>query len=317
MKIVFMGTPDFAVPCLDRLLREGHEVTLVVTRADRPRGRGHKLAAPPVKDYALAHDLPVYQPAGVKSDEAFERLREAAPDVIVVVAYGRILPPRVLELPRFGCINIHASLLPRYRGAAPIQWAVLNGETTAGVTSMQMNAGLDTGDMLISRAIPVPPDMTGGELHDALSTLGADVLADTLHALEAGTLTRTPQDDAASTYAPMLDKSLCPMDFSRPAARLHDQVRGLNPWPSASCVCGDRLLKVHRTQVGGACTAAPGTVVALDPFTVACGDGTSLILCEVQPEGGRRMAAADFLRGHPIAVGTVLCGERHSDMGEE
>lgn len=317
MKIVFMGTPDFAVPCLERLLQDGHEIPLVVTRADQPRGRGHKMAAPPVKEAALAHGLTVYQPAGVKSDEAFLRLQEAQPDLIVVVAYGRILPLRVLQLPRFGCINIHASLLPRYRGAAPIQWAVLNGETTAGVTSMQMAEGLDTGDMLLSRAIPVPSDMTGGALHDALSVLGAEVLAQTLQALADGTLTATPQVDADSTYAPMLDKSLSPMDFARPAAQLHNQVRGLNPWPSASCLCNGRVLKVHRTHVGKPTAAAAGTVTAVEPFTVACGDGCSLVFDEVQPEGSRRMATADFLRGHPVAVGTVLQSGRTDGVGKE
>lgn len=301
-----MGTPDFAVPCLSRLLTEGYEVSLVVTRADQPKGRGHKMTAPPVKEFALAHDLPVFQPAGLKSDEVYERLAAENADVFIVVAYGRILTQRVLDLPRFGCINIHASLLPRYRGAAPIQWAVLNGETEAGVTAMQMNAGLDTGDMLLARAVPVPPDMTGGELHDALSALGADVLADTLTALAAGELTPVPQDDAQSNYAPMLDKSLCPLDFQKPASQLHNQVRGLNPWPSATCKCGGRFLKVHRTKIGEPCTAPAGTVVKLDPFTVSCGDNTSLIFCEVQPEGGRRMAVADFLRGHPLQVGTVL-----------
>lgn len=306
MKIVFMGTPDFAVPCLERLLAEGHEVSLVVTRADQPKGRGHKMTAPPVKECALSHDLPVFQPPGLKSDEVYDRLKAEDADVFIVVAYGRILPQRVLDLPRFGCINIHASLLPKYRGAAPIQWAVLNGEREAGVTSMQMNAGLDTGDMLLTGRVPVPPDMTGGELHDALAKVGADVLADTLTALKSGTLSPVPQEDARSTYAPMLDKSLCPLDFQKPASVLHDQVRGLNPWPSASCICGGKTLKVHRTTMGAACSAGAGMVVKLDPFTVACGEGTSLILLEVQPEGGRRMAAADFLRGHPIAVGTVL-----------
>lgn len=301
-----MGTPDFAVPCLERLLTEGHEVVLVVTRADQPKGRGHKLTAPPVKEFALAHDLPVFQPTTLKSDEVYERLAETDADVFIVVAYGRILPQRVLDLPRHGCINIHASLLPRYRGAAPIQWAVLNGECEAGVTSMQMNAGLDTGDMLLTGRVEVTPDMTGGELHDALSAIGADVLANTLTALEEGTLTPIQQDDTQATYAAMLDKSLCPLDFQKTASVLHNQVRGLNPWPSASCGCGGKTLKVHRTTVGPACDAEAGTVVKVDPFTVACGEGASLIFLEVQPEGGRRMAVADFLRGHPIAVGTVL-----------
>lgn len=306
MKIVFMGTPDFAVPCLDRLVQEGHAVSLVVTRADQPKGRGHKLTAPPVKDYALAHDLPVFQPAGLKSDEVYERLAAEAADVFVVVAYGCLLPQRVLDLPRFGCINIHASLLPKYRGAAPIQWAVLNGEVESGVTAMQMDAGLDTGDMLMTGRVTIGPDMTGGELHDALSVLGADVLAKTLTALERGELTPEKQGETPTAYAAMLDKSLSPLDFRKPASVLHNQVRGLNPWPAASCQCGGRFLKIHKTSVGEPTEGAAGEVVKVDPLTVACGDGVGLILKEVQLEGSKRMAAADFLRGHPLPVGTLF-----------
>lgn len=306
MKIVFMGTPEFAVPCLARLLEDGHTVPLVVTQADKPKGRGHRLAPPPVKAFALEHGLPVYQPQSMKVPETLERLREAAPELIVVVAYGKILPPAVLELPPHGCINVHASLLPRYRGAAPIQWAVLNGETEAGVTTMQMDAGLDTGDMLLSVSCPVPEDMTAGQLHDRLSLLGAQVLSETLNALKANTLTPKKQNDGESCYAPMLDKSLSPLDWSRPAAQLHNQVRGLNPWPSACCRCQGRLLKVHASRVGESSDAEPGIVIKLNPFTVSCGGHTSLELLEVQGEGARRMSGADFLRGHPLAVGSRL-----------
>ena len=305
MKIVFMGTPDFSVPCLARLLKEGHEVSLAVTRADQPKGRGHKMTPPPVKEFALSHGIPVLQPTTLKSDEVYERLATEQADLFLVVAYGRILPQRVLDLPRYGCINIHASLLPKYRGAAPIQWAVLNGEKESGVTSMQMEAGLDTGDMLLTGRVEIGPDMTFGQLQDALSLLGADVMADTLTALERGELHPIKQDDALHTYAPMIDKSLCPVDFSRPAGKIHDQVRGLNPWPSASCLLGGKTLKIHRTSLGEEVEGEPGEVVSLDPFTVCCGSG-SLILLEVQPEGGKRMGAADFLRGHPVALGTVL-----------
>ena len=306
MKIVFMGTPEFAVPCLARLLEDGHTVPLVVTQADKPKGRGHRLTSPPVKAFALEHGLPVFQPQSMKAPETLERLREAAPELIVVVAYGKILPPAVLELPPHGCINVHASLLPRYRGAAPIQWAVLNGETEAGVTTMQMDAGLDTGDMLLSASCPVPEDMTAGQLHDRLSLLGAQVLSETLNALKANTLTPKKQNDGESCYAPMLDKSLSPLDWSRPAAQLHNQVRGLNPWPSACCRCQGRLLKVHASRVGESSDAEPGTVIKLNPFTVSCGGHTSLELLEVQGEGARRMSGADFLRGHPLAVGSRL-----------
>lgn len=306
MKIVFMGTPEFAVPCLARLLEDGHTVSLVVTQADKPKGRGHRLTPPPVKAFALEHGLPVYQPQSMKAPETLERLREAAPELIVVVAYGKILPPAVLELPPHGCINVHASLLPRYRGAAPIQWAVLNGETEAGVTTMQMDAGLDTGDMLLSASCPVPEDMTAGQLHDRLSLLGAQVLSETLNALKVNALTPNKQNDGESCYAPMLDKSLSPLDWSRPAAQLHNQVRGLNPWPSACCRCQGRLLKVHASRVGESSDAEPGIVIKLNPFTVSCGGHTSLELLEVQGEGARRMSGADFLRGHPLAVGSRL-----------
>ncbi len=301
-----MGTPDFAVPCLERLVAEGHEVSLVVTRADQPKGRGHKMTPPPVKECALQHNIPVLQPTTLKDDEVYDRLKAENADVFVVVAYGRILPQRVLDLPRYGCVNIHASLLPKYRGAAPIQWAVLNGETESGVTSMQMDAGLDTGDMLLSATVPITSDMTGGELHDALSALGADVLAQTVAALSEGTLAPQKQGDTTTPYAAMLDKSLCPLDFTKSAQTLHNQVRGLNPWPSAQCRCEGKLLKVHKTAVGEAVSAPIGTVVKLDPLTVACGENTSLILLEIQAEGAKRMAVSDFLRGHALAVGTVL-----------
>lgn len=307
MRVIFMGTPEFAVPSLKRLLQDGHEVALVVTQPDKPVGRKHLLTPPPVKAYALTENLPVFQPEKLKTDEVYERLSAMRPDVMVVVAYGRILSQRLLDLPRYGCINVHGSLLPKYRGAAPIQWTVLNGEREAGVTTMQMDAGLDTGDMLKVVRRPVPEDMTSGELYGLLSEDGAQALSDTLRELEAGTLTRTPQPQTGDSYAPMLDKSLSPLDFTKPAPQLHNQVRGLNPWPSASCLLDGKTLKVHRSRVAaGGNAAAPGTVVSAAPLVVACGGGTALELCEVQYEGGRRMAAADFLRGHPLPAGTVI-----------
>lgn len=307
MRVIFMGTPEFAVPSLKRLLQDGHEVALVVTQPDKPVGRKHLLTPPPVKAYALTENLPVFQPEKLKTDEVYERLSAMRPDVMVVVAYGRILSQRLLDLPRYGCINVHGSLLPKYRGAAPIQWTVLNGEREAGVTTMQMDAGLDTGDMLKVVRRPVPEDMTSGELYGLLSEDGAQALSDTLRELEAGTLTRTPQPQTGDSYAPMLDKSLSPLDFTKPAPQLHNQVRGLNPWPSASCLLDGKTLKIHRSRVAaGGNAAAPGTVVSAAPLVVACGGGTALELCEVQYEGGRRMAAADFLRGHPLPAGTVI-----------
>ena len=306
MKVIFMGTPEFAVPCLERLITDGHDVMLAVTQADKPKGRGYTLTPPPVKLCALSHGIPVYQPATFKNNpEALEKLASCGADVAIVVAYGRILPQAALDIPRYGCINVHASLLPKYRGAAPIQWAVLHGETESGVTTMQMDAGLDTGDMLLTRRCAIPPEMTAGELHDLLSREGAETLSDTLKALEAGTLKPVKQE-GESCYAPMLSRELSVMDWECPAQALHNQVRGLNPWPSASTRLGGKILKVHRSRVGESTKAIPGTIVKYNPFTVACGGGTTLELLEVQAEGGKRMAGADFLRGRPVEIGRVL-----------
>ena len=302
MNIIFMGTPEFSVPCLERLIADGHTVSLVVTQADKPKGRGQKLTPPPVKECAMQHDIPVLQPRSLRDVETQEILRGYAPDLIVVVAYGKILPREVLELPPYGCINVHASLLPRYRGAAPIQWAVLNGETESGVTTMYMDVGLDTGDMLLRDVCTISPDMTAGELHDVLSTMGADVLSRTIEALQAGTLERIPQNDAESCYASMLDKSLCTMDFSKAAKQLHDQVRGLHPWPVATVQRDGKRLKIHRTRVAGETDIAAGLIVSTEPLRVACGDGTMLEICEVQAEGGKRMDAVAYFRGHPAEV---------------
>ncbi len=305
MRIIYMGTPDFAVPSLRRLIADGHDVVLVVTQPDKPVGRKQVLTPPPVKAYALEQNLPVYQPTSMKSDEAFATLSALQPDLIVVAAYGKILPKAVLDLPAYGCINVHASLLPAYRGAAPIQWAVLNGEKEVGVTTMQMDVGLDTGDMLMKSSRELPADMTAGELHDLLAEDGAQLLSDTLKALQQGTLCPEKQPDE-SNYAPMLSKALSPLDFSRSAAQLHNQVRGLNPWPSAQCRLHGKVLKVHASAVGVQTDQPVGTVTALDPLSVACGDGITLRLLEVQYEGGKRMQASDFLRGHAVAVGEII-----------
>ena len=303
MRIVFMGTPDFAVPSMERLLSDGHEIVLAVTQADKPRGRHQELTPPPVKVCALQHNIPVFQPNTLRDEAAFGRLQEAAPDLIVVVAYGKLLPQAVLTLPKYGAINVHGSLLPKYRGAAPIQWAVLNGEKTAGVTTMQMNEGLDTGDMLLQCSREVPEDMTSGELFDLLCGDGASLLSDTLKQLEAGTLDPKPQDDALSTYSPMLTKDMCPLDFSKSAEQLHNQVRGLHPWPVATCTLNGQPLKIHKSRVGEKTAGNPGEVVSVSPLSVACGDGTALQILELQAPGSRRMPADDFLRGHPIKVG--------------
>ncbi len=303
MNIIFMGTPEFAVPCLEQLIVDGHTVSLVVTQGDKPKGRGQKLTPPPVKAAALAHDIPVLQPHSLRDADTQAILASHAPDVIVVVAYGKILPKAVLELPRFGCINVHASLLPRYRGAAPIQWAVLNGETVSGVTTMFMSEGLDTGDMLLKAECPIDEDMTAGELHDRLSVLGAPLLSQTLVKLEEGTLTRIPQSEEDTCYAAMLTKELREIDFTMSATQVHNRVRGLNPWPSATVWFEGKRLKLQRTKVGEACDAVPGTVVSVRPVTIACGEGTSLVLTQVQYEGGKSLSADDFFRGHPLSVG--------------
>lgn len=306
MKIIFMGTPDFAVPSLKRLIEDGHEIQCVVTQADKPKGRGHKLTPPPVKDIALSYGIPVFQPATLKTDEAFDFLKAFAPDCMVVVAYGKLLPQRILDIPKYGCINVHGSLLPRYRGAAPIEWAILNGEEEVGITTMKMAAGLDTGDMLLQCRRPLTNDISAGELRGMLAEDGASLLSQTLRQLAEGNLPAIPQDDSLSTYAPMLGKSLSPLVWSKSAVVLHNQVRGLNPWPAASFTFEEKSLKVYKSQVGDDCQASPGTIVKLNPFTVACGENTSLILLEVQYEGSKRMPAQDFLRGHPVMTGTVL-----------
>lgn len=297
-----MGTPEFSVPCLERLIADGHRVLLAVTQADKPKGRGQRMTPPPVKVCAEQHGIPVIQPSTLRSVESVEALRACRPDAIVVVAYGKLLPREVLEIPPLGCINVHASLLPRYRGAAPIQWAVLNGEAESGVTTMFMDVGLDTGDMLLKETCPISENMTAGELHDRLSVLGASLLSRTLQELQAGCLARIPQSKENTCYAPMLDKSLCALDFSRSAQQLHNQVRGLNPWPVATVMHGGKRLKIHRTRVAGPCHAAFGTVVSTDPPAVACGDGTALEICEVQAEGGKRMEATAYFRGHPLVL---------------
>lgn len=247
MNIVFMGTPDFAVPCLKALVESGENVTAVFSQPDKPKGRGYKLTSPPVKEYAVSQNIPVYQPASLKkgddAEEAYETLKKLAPDLIVVVAYGKILPKRILDLPKTYCINIHASLLPKYRGAGPIQWCILKGESETGVTSMIMGEGLDTGDMLIKAATEIGINETADELHDRLAVIGADVLLETVKAVKTGDIHPQPQDDEMSCYAPMLTKELCPIDFSKTAKEIHDQIRGLSSWPCAVAQIAGRRLR--------------------------------------------------------------------------
>ena len=304
MRIVFMGTPDFAVPCLQRLLEDGHEVPAVFTQPDKPVGRHAVLTPPPVKQLALSHRIPVYQPTKMRDGTVAALLRELAPDCLVVVAYGRILPQEILDVPPRGCVNIHGSLLPRYRGAAPIQWSVIRGETVTGVTSMFMDAGMDTGDIIDTLTTPIGENETAGELFERLAPLGARLLSTTLAAIADGTVTRRPQNDAEATMAPMLEKAMGRLDLTRPARELHNQVRGMNPWPGAFCTAGGKTLKIHETRVAAG-SGAPGTLLCADPVTVACGEG-ALQLVTVQPEGKPRMAAEAWLRGARLPQGARL-----------
>lgn len=304
MNIIYMGTPDFAVPSLQRILDDGHNVTSVFTQPDKPKGRGYKLMPPPVKELAEKYNIPVYQPLTLKDEELQNTIKEQNPDVIVVVAYGRILPKAVLDIPKYGCVNVHASLLPKYRGAGPIQWSVINGETVAGVTTMYMGVGLDTGDMILKAPTPIESEETAGELHDRLSRIGAQTISDTLKLIESGDAPRIPQNDEESCYAPMLDKSIAELDFSKTAKELHNLVRGLSPWPVAFTRVDGKILKVHRAVIAAA-SGEEGTVVNDKRFIVACKNG-ALEFTEVQYEGGKRMSAEQFLRGHRIEKGTKL-----------
>lgn len=306
LRTVFMGTPDFAIPTLRGLVDSGVKLVAVFTQPDRPKGRGNVLTPPPVKVLAESLSLPVHQPAKLRDPAAVEELRRLAPDLVVVVAYGQILPKSVLEIPRQGCINVHASLLPRYRGAAPINKAIMEGETVTGVTTMLMDVGLDTGPMLVKRSTPILSQETAGDLHDRLAMLGREAMEETLSRLCAGTLKPEPQDDAKSTYAPMLQKEDGRLDWRQSAAFLHNQVRGLDPWPGAYTHLGGELLKIARTAAENG-SGEPGTVLAADAdgVLVACGEGV-LRIQELQLPGKRRLPAAEFLRGHPLLPGTPL-----------
>ena len=302
MRILFMGTPDFAVASLKALVEAGHEICGVFTQPDKPKNRGHKLAFSPVKEYALTQNLPVYQPLKMRDGTALELVRELHPELIVVAAYGRILPEDILDTPPYGSINVHSSILPKYRGAAPINWAILNGESVTGVTIMYMAAQLDAGDVIRCAETPIDPDEDAQTLTERLAQLGADTLLQAVEDLKNGTATRTPQDHTQFTYAPMLDRSLSPLDFTKPARQLHDQVRGLIPWPCASMALNGGDVKVYRTAVEEETAAVPGTIVEANKkgIAVACGDGKLLRILELQPQGGKRMPAAAYLAGHPV-----------------
>ena len=308
MRIVFMGTPDFSVPALEALVEGGHEVVAAITQPDKPKGRGKAVLMTPVKEKAMELGIPVYQPVKVREPEFVEKLRQMEPDAIVVVAFGQILPKSILEIPRYGCVNIHASLLPKYRGAAPIQWAVIDGERESGVTTMFMNEGLDTGDMLEKEAVTLDPKETGGSLHDKLSAIGGGLILSTLKGLEDGTLKGTPQTDEGTCYAKMLKKSLGDIDWTMDAAAIERLIRGLNPWPSAYTCLHGKTLKIWDGDVlEREYGVEPGTVaeVAKDRLVVQTGQG-SLAIRSLQLEGKKRMDAGDFLRGYAVEAGTRL-----------
>lgn len=312
MKIVFMGTPEFAVPCLESIINAGHEVCGVFTQPDKPKNRGHKMQMTPVKEFAAEKSIPVYQPLslrkGEEGEEALRVLKELSPDCIVVVAYGQILPKSVLELPRYGCINVHASLLPKYRGAAPIQRAVMDGETESGVTTMYMSEGLDTGDMILKAKTDIPSDMTGEMLHDKLSEMGAKLIVETLELVERGEAPRARQTDEGTCYAKMIGREDCYIDFGKPVDVVYNQIRGLSSHPCAFTFLEGKRLKVYFAEKAerlegkvGDC----GTVVEGQGLCVACSDGV-LRLTDIQPEGGKRMKDVDFLRGRRVEIGTRL-----------
>ncbi|HPU63829.1 MAG TPA: methionyl-tRNA formyltransferase [Mobilitalea sp.] len=308
MKVIFMGTPDFAVNTLREIVKAGHEVIGVVTQPDKAKGRGGKLSFPEVKEAALELNLPIYQPAKVKDPEFIQKIRDLKPEVIVVAAFGQILPKDILDIPTYGCINVHASLLPKYRGAAPIQAAIINGEKETGVTIMHMDVGLDTGDMILQEKVPIGEDETGGSLHDKLADLGAKLLVKALEQIKKGTAKRVPQDDSQATYAKMLDKEMGNIDFTKPAAYIERLIRGLNPWPSAYTKLNGKTLKLWKAAVKeySAC-AKPGEVVEVNKDSIVVMTGKdALEILELQLEGKKRLSADEFLRGYKIEKGIVL-----------
>ena len=300
MRVVFMGTPDIAATCLKKIIADGFDVVGVYTQPDRPKNRGHKLAASPVKEVALANNLPVFQPENFKDRETVEQLRQLQPDVCAVVAYGQLLPQSVLDVPVRGCINIHASALPQYRGSAPYQWAVLDGLKETGVTAMYLIKKMDAGDIIEISRTPIGPDETAGELLDRLAVLGADLLSKTLGRFAAGEVAGVPQNEDEATYAPMLDKSMCPVDWTKSARQVHDKVRGLHPWPVATAELGGKRFKIHATAVVEG-SGEPGQILGLTKtgLRIACGEG-AVEIRSLQAEGGKRMAAPDYFRGHPL-----------------
>lgn len=304
MKVIYMGTPDFAVPALEALASSEHEVCAVFTQPDKPRGRKMIMTPPDVKVCAEKLGIPVYQPETFKDGKPLEIINKYKPDVIVVAAYGKILPESVLKSAKYGCINLHGSLLPKYRGASPIQQSVLNGDKETGVTAMQMDVGLDTGDILMVSKTEIGINETSGELFDRLSIMGGPLILETLAAIENGEVTPVKQDESLATHTSKIDKSLCPIDFSKSAFEVHNKIRGLNPWPVATTVINGKRVKVYSSEICEKSGKA-GTIISTKPLVVACGDG-SVEICEIQPEGKKRMTAEAFIAGHKISVGDEI-----------
>lgn len=310
MRVIFMGTPDFSVGTLEALIEAGHEVVLAVTQPDKPKGRGKEMQFTPVKECARKHNIPVFQPSKVREPACIEELRKYEADIMVVVAFGQILPKEILEMVPYGCVNVHASLLPKYRGAAPIQWSIINGETVTGVTTMQMNEGLDTGDMLLKVEVPIEEKETGGSLHDKLSLAGAKLCVDTLDGLQRGDITPIPQEDSTTSYAKMLDKQLGNIDWTKRAVEIERLIRGLTPWPSAYTNWNGKVMKIWDAKVSADCESmkqVPGTIIKVDKhsFSVQTGEG-ALEIRELQIPGKKRMEADAFLRGYQVQTGTLL-----------
>lgn len=305
MRIVYMGTPEIARTCLEALCEKGYDIVGVYTKPDTPKNRGMKLSASSVKEYAVQKGIAVFQPVSFREDSVYEELRGLAPDLIVAVAYGKILPQRVLDLPRYGCINMHASILPELRGAGPVQWSILNHCKETGVTAMYMSAGMDEGDIIEIRRTAIDPDETGAELMDRLADIAAALACDTVKAIERGTVKRTAQDETKATYAPMLSKAMCPIDWTRSYSEINDQVRGLIPWPVATTVIEDKLFKIYRVEKTDRKTEeTAGKLLALTKkgLEIACGDGTVACITQLQAQGGKRMPAVDYFCGHPIVI---------------
>lgn len=308
MKIVFMGTPEFAVPCLQKIIDEGHEVLAVVTQPDKPKGRGKKLAMPPVKELALKYDIEVYQPVKAREESFVEKLKEINPELIVVVAFGQILPKSILDIPKFGCVNVHASLLPKYRGAAPLNWVIINGEEKTGVTTMYMDVGLDTGDMILKSEIPLDDEITAGELHDKMMVQGAEVLKDTIDLISKGEAPREKQNDEETCYSPIMDKSLGNIDWSKSATDIHNLIRGVNPWPSAYTTYDKQTMKIWKTKVLDKLSEkTPGTILSVDKNGIEVSTGDKVLqISEIQMSGKKRMIVSEYIKGNDISTGIVL-----------